>query len=599
MHRSLLLASFSLSLACGGPPPARHAPSPSAPAGFTRLSDATDARFDADFEPPPPRRAAPPPAPTWVRVGAGAATLYAGPTGGGEGCGRLRPNTIARIVGTQGRRLQVELGTGLFIRAWVDRDEVDPGAGTAPPDPNLARTTALTGELPAFGPLITVPAGTLVRCNGVGIARVDGDHAVRPARELEGGMLAIVSGPHDTGYVAGQLDGVTSLRAGGRARVVGSEAVSLYASASEDQVIGSVGSGQVVTVIERVVGWARVHLTGAITTSGYLRPAGLLATDAPLPPAQVVRPGTLVGPTDVGSLVPVRPASRVALAGGAVAHVASGGAYAHVISVDRASRTVDVLLAANDGLILRGRLALADLVLPEPAASATRRPRATRPPPPPPPRVVASRGGAPAAVVRALYSVVRVWCLSQSPSQDGQSQVATGSATVITADGRLLTNFHVVGDHGRLTRPICGVGPLRDPRQPVEPEWAARVVAQDPRSDLAVLQVQGALEGHQLPRRFHPLRVGRDPNIGDRVYVLGFPNGSSTTHLTGGAISGFARDAGGQWVQTDAEINHGNSGGAMIDARGRLVGVPTAFLTVADPVGLARPISEVPRAWLR
>ncbi len=596
----LLLAVVLAVSACADPPPIRDAREVSSPpAGFTRLSDSDeDARQWADeqwleVEPPAP----PPATPTWVRTRSNAVALRPDATHTGTACGRLRLGVVARFLQRRGTRVQIELGEGLLVRAWVDASEVEIGSGEPPPDPNLAHSTLLATATAGaqLGPLLTVPAGTLVRCHDVAVARVDGEHAVRPAGELGGGMSALVSGPHDTAYVSGRLDGVTSLTVGGRARVVDGEARRIFATASEDLNIGRVSGGYVVIVLERVVDWVRVRVPGAVALTGYMNPSALLSTNESLPTDAVSVPGNLVAPSEIGSLVAVRPATEIQLAGGAVARVAGGGAFAHVLSVDRVNRTVDALVAANDGLVIRGSVALRDFDVPEAEPETQRARRTVRPPPGPPPRVRSAHGnGAPGPVVRALYSVVRLWCV------DPEGRIATGSATIVTTGGRLLTNFHVVGRGGILTRPNCAVGPLRDPRQPVEPEWVARVVAHDAAGDLAVLQVREALEGHRLPSTFNRLRAGSDPVIGDRVYVLGFPGASSsTTHLTSGAVSGFQRMEGADWVRTDAQINPGNSGGAMIDARGRLVGVPTALLRVDDPVGLARPISAVPRSWLR
>jgi S1-C subfamily serine protease len=159
----------------------------------------------------------------------------------------------------------------------------------------------------------------------------------------------------------------------------------------------------------------------------------------------------------------------------------------------------------------------------------------------------------------------------------GGGREGAGSGVVVTPDGYLLTSAHVVaaGRGGRAALP--------DGR-----ELEFTVVGKDALSDLAVIQVRGTdLPSVQLGDADR-LRVGQ------LVVAVGNPMGLAGT-VTAGVVSALGRSlpAGQRLVenviQTDAALNPGNSGGALVDARGRLVGVNTAVAGVG--LGLAVPVN--------
>lgn len=149
-----------------------------------------------------------------------------------------------------------------------------------------------------------------------------------------------------------------------------------------------------------------------------------------------------------------------------------------------------------------------------------------------------------------------------------------GSGVVISADGYVLTNNHVITARDGAAADEILVE-LNDGR-----ELTAQLIGRDPRSDLAVLKV----EAEALP--FLPVANSDLLEVGDVVFAIGNPMGIGLT-ITQGIVSATERDnlailgeSGLEsFIQTDAPINPGNSGGALVDAYGRLVGINTAILS--------------------
>jgi putative serine protease PepD len=177
-----------------------------------------------------------------------------------------------------------------------------------------------------------------------------------------------------------------------------------------------------------------------------------------------------------------------------------------------------------------------------------------------------------AAAAKAAPSVVTVYVASGSTS-------GSGSGVVLTDDGYVLTNNHVVGLDGSGTATVqvrTSDGTLYD----------ATVVGTDPASDLAVIQLDGA--SGLTPATFAD---SDEVQVGDVAVAIGAPLGLSNT-VTDGIISATNRavatgstqddatviDA----LQTDAAINPGNSGGALVNGAGEVVGINTAIATVAS-----------------
>ncbi len=166
---------------------------------------------------------------------------------------------------------------------------------------------------------------------------------------------------------------------------------------------------------------------------------------------------------------------------------------------------------------------------------------------------------------------------------EGQAGGSLGSAVVMDADGYVITNHHVIA--GMEDLQVVLVDGRTAP---------AVLVGTDPDTDIALLKIE--LPG--LPR----IRVGRSDQlrVGDVVLAIGNPFSIGQT-VTQGIVSGTGRGQLGlsqfeNFIQTDAAINVGNSGGALVNARGELVGINTAFFSRrldSEGIGFAIPVNLV------
>ncbi len=195
------------------------------------------------------------------------------------------------------------------------------------------------------------------------------------------------------------------------------------------------------------------------------------------------------------------------------------------------------------------------------------------------------------AVAAAAPSVVNVYTKrlvqETAPASDRprfRIDTTFASAVVIDAEGYLVTNYHVFEDEQTEIRVQFSDGRIAD----------ARIVGLDAETDLALLKVE--MPGLQ------PIRLGRsdDLRIGDVVLAIGNPYGLATS-VTQGIVSATGRNlyqlvTFANFIQTDAAINTGNSGGALINSLGELVGINAAVLaqdTGTEGIGFAIPVDLV------
>jgi serine protease Do len=165
-----------------------------------------------------------------------------------------------------------------------------------------------------------------------------------------------------------------------------------------------------------------------------------------------------------------------------------------------------------------------------------------------------------------------------------------GSGVIMTKDGYILTNDHVVDGADEVKVALAN----HDKK-----EFTAKIVGRDPRTDIAVLKV----DSNDLPAV--TVADSDAVEVGDVVLAIGNPFGLGQT-VTMGIVSAVGRNNVGiedyeDFIQTDAAINPGNSGGALIDAQGRVIGINTAILSrtggnqgigFAVPINLARNIMD-------
>jgi len=171
--------------------------------------------------------------------------------------------------------------------------------------------------------------------------------------------------------------------------------------------------------------------------------------------------------------------------------------------------------------------------------------------------------------------------------QDGGVQEGLGSGVIVSRDGYILTNNHVItngrrGDDAVADRIVVEMADLRS--------FDAVVVGRDPNTDLAVLKI----DEDDLP--FLPFGNTDELDVGEWVVAVGNPFGQLHT-VTTGIVSALGRGAGltdyEDYIQTDAAINPGNSGGALVNTAGELIGINTAIVSRSggyEGIGFAIPI---------
>jgi len=171
------------------------------------------------------------------------------------------------------------------------------------------------------------------------------------------------------------------------------------------------------------------------------------------------------------------------------------------------------------------------------------------------------------AVKKSAPSVVNIYSQQYIDSSVGNKQqlqpTGLGSGIILDAEGYILTNYHVISKADQI------LIALQDGRL-----FTATIIGSDTITDLAVLQI----EGENLP--VMPQNPDYSPEIGDVVLAIGNPYNLGQT-ITQGVVSALGRSGmsstGRQdFIQTDAAINEGNSGGALINSRGELVGINTS-----------------------
>jgi serine protease Do len=193
-------------------------------------------------------------------------------------------------------------------------------------------------------------------------------------------------------------------------------------------------------------------------------------------------------------------------------------------------------------------------------------------------------------VAQARQSVVTITANGMTIdrfSPFGQPTTGIGSGVIVTADGYILTNRHVVEDSTSLSVE------LHDGRT-----FQATIVDRSTDQDLALVRIRAS--------GLVPVPIGDSDavEVGQTAIAIGSPLGTYTETVTRGIVSGLGRDVPvtdettGRTVtllgliQTDAAINPGNSGGPLLDATGAVIGINTAVATSAEGLGFAIPVND-------
>ena len=188
--------------------------------------------------------------------------------------------------------------------------------------------------------------------------------------------------------------------------------------------------------------------------------------------------------------------------------------------------------------------------------------------------------------------------------RDGNS-AWRGSGSIISADGLILTNAHVVLAPRNFPLGGLVVALTLKPDEPPEPTYLAEVMQADADLDIAVIRVVSDLDGNPIERSslnlpVVPIGDSDILELGDAVTILGYPGiGGETITLTSGEVSGFTAESNvgkRAFIKTSATIAGGNSGGMVLNGQGELIGIPTQVGSGGDAdIVDCRPLADTNR----
>lgn len=218
---------------------------------------------------------------------------------------------------------------------------------------------------------------------------------------------------------------------------------------------------------------------------------------------------------------------------------------------------------------------------PTPAPTPTPMPVATMTPSPTPPiAATVSTEETIARIISSVVTVINQQTIPASPTRPDDGRVV-GSGVIVDSRGFIATNHHVVDNPGTLNVILANGQTV-----------VARLIATDPKQDLALLKVEAATD---LPA----ISWGNSASVrpGQAVYAIGSPLGDFPSSVSFGIVSGLGRaleinqhviDG---LIQTDAAINRGSSGGPLVNAQGQVIGINTFIIRESEDRGVAEGIA--------
>lgn len=215
------------------------------------------------------------------------------------------------------------------------------------------------------------------------------------------------------------------------------------------------------------------------------------------------------------------------------------------------------------------------------------------PTPLPSPALIPSPTPKPELTVEEIQSLALSSVLIEAMIEEDGELVTdwSGSGTILSSDGVILTNAHVVMDAESLV-----VGLISRTDQPPIPSYYAEPIEINNVLDLGLIKITSDLDGNpveggQLKLPFVMRGDSDDIDLGQTIHVLGYPGvGGETLTLTKGTVSGFVSEDLGRgvservWIKSDVDIAPGNSGGTAVNDLGLLIGIPTLVIT-DEPTG--------------
>jgi len=180
----------------------------------------------------------------------------------------------------------------------------------------------------------------------------------------------------------------------------------------------------------------------------------------------------------------------------------------------------------------------------------------------------------PVGVTDLAHSVVQIRAVSSGDT------IWHGSGTLISEDGYILTNAHVIDNRAEEYDELHVALTDRTDQAPAV-QYIAEIQTADYAIDLAVIKVTETIDGGLVTETFPFVQLGDSDavDIGDAIKILGYPGiGGETITFTSGSVSGFTSEhsvGDRAWIKTDATIAGGNSGGLAVNATGQLIGVPS------------------------